>query len=114
VATTDGTFGVGLQRTVNGVAYNGYLPGVSVTIAINEYAEATQVQDIGLVDYEHPVLVYEQPLQFAKGDVLALADGRRLVVADLQHRLQRMGVILAILQLTEWRKTGDIVYSVPL
>jgi hypothetical protein len=114
VATSDGTFGVGLVRSVPTGIAQGYLPGIPITIGLNEYAEQTQVQDIGIVDYEHPVILYEDPILLNKGDVVVLADGRRLVCADLRHRFQRMGVVLATLQMSEARRPGDLVYQIPL
>lgn len=114
VSSADGTFGVGLTLSLPmGATAYGYLPGVPFTLGLNEYAELLQRQDIGLVSYEHPVVLYEAPLALHKGDVLVLADGRRLVCADLQHRFQRMGVVLATLQMTEERRPGDPVYQIP-
>lgn len=112
LSTADGSFGIGYARQYQGNTYFGYLPGRKVSIGINEYSEETTVNDIGVVDYEHPVIIYEQPLSFTKWDIIELEDGRRLVITDLQHRFQRMGVVIAILQMTEARKPGDIVYSV--
>jgi hypothetical protein len=95
------------------VAYNGYGPKRTITIAINEYATMTEMDDSGLISYEHPVLLIEEPspFEFAKYDVIGLADGRRLVVADLQHKLQRDGVVLATLIMTEQRASDNMVYD---
>lgn len=98
-----------------GVLCHGYFtPAVPTTIGLNEYAQSTEIADIGIVNYSHPVVIYEAPLQLGRFDVLVLADGRRLVVSALQHRLQRMDVVLAILQMTEWKQPGDVVYSLAL
>jgi hypothetical protein len=118
LATDDGSFGIGVGAPypgpgpMTGQTYLGYFPGVPVDIGLNEYAEEFRSQELGLLDYQHPVLIYEAPLAFSKFDIIALPDGRRLLVSDLRHRFQRMGCTLAYLQMAELWRSDSLIYQV--
>lgn len=106
--------GTGYMLTENGITYHGYLPAKQIQVAVNEYAALTVQDEYGLVSYEHPVVLVELPQLLNKGDLIILQDGRRLVVADIYHRVQRFMVTLVVIYSTELRRPSSRVYEIPL
>lgn len=112
----DGSFGVGVQAPdpVTTQMRYGYFAAQPFIVGLNEYARDLQQRAEGIIDAEQPVLVYEPPIVLAKGDLIVMPTGRRLVVQDVLHKFQRKAVVMATLVRVEERNAGDITFTVPL
>lgn len=118
VAQSDGTFGVGWSAPdpYTGATRMGYIPHPYVTVGVNKAHQVEQMTVDGRLDYEQwPLLLYTPDLTIAKGDVLALPDGTRYVVADeVGPPAQVYGAPTLKRARLEPRQSGDLIYSIPL
>lgn len=108
--------GRGWTITQNGVLRTDYLAPIQVMVGVNEYATTERTDTEGKVRATAPVVIYEAPLALRKYDLLALADGRRIIMADVNHQLQRMGVTIAVLRRAEYRDPQEdpMTYQISL
>lgn len=115
-STQDGSYGIGWQANDpnTGNLRLGYFEAVPIVVGLNEYAQDLQQKLEGILTSEMPVLLYEPPFILAKGDLVVLPSGRRMVVGDVLHKFQRKAVIMGTLVRVEERQPADITYTVPL
>lgn len=109
---SDGSFGVGLQLTdAANVTHLGWLPGVSITIAIAETPTSTTREIGGITEYTENVAIVQPPTVLAKGDILVMG-ARRFVVADNVDPLQAYSVMLWQVVTIEERAADNWVFLV--
>lgn len=110
----DGTYGVGWMAYQGGQLRKGYLAPVQIQVGLDDLPTEQTFSEVGRTNYEQPVISYAATVPIAKGDLIALSDGRRFVVGDEMMPEQVNGTTVMRSNRLEGRSPNDPIYAVSL